>query len=303
MSGPLFITGGSGFVGQCVLRLLAHAGHPDVRVLVRDPARLSAVGVLPSGWSTVRGDLARPAEWRSHLLGVETVLHLAASTGKVRRRDQMETTVSGTEWILSAAHDAEVSRFLYVSSVAAGFANARYYHYAHAKLAAEALVRASTLDWLIVRPTMVLGPTSPVLAGLRKLAAFPLPLMFGPGTQTIEPIAVDDLAALIVAALFHTPWAGRTITVGGPERVTAEELLRRIRGGAADVRFTHLPIAPFREILGVLEPVLFPLLPLTAGQLATFDNPSVGVVSDFTQQLPSPRVGIAGMLADEPHGH
>ena len=303
VSGPLFITGGSGFVGQRVLRLLANAGFADVRVLARDPARLAAVGVLPLGWRVVRGDLARPADWRSHLEGVGTVVHLAASTGKVRQRDHVETIVAGTRRLLDAAHGADVARFLYVSSVAAGFAKIRYYHYAHAKIAAEELVRASPFDWLIVRPTMVLGPASPVLAGLRKLAALPVPLMFGAGVDVVEPIAGEDLAAFLVSALGAVPWAGRTVTVGGPERVTVGELLGRIRGGAPVARFMHLPIAPVREILGILEPLLFPILPLTAGQLATFDNPSAAESDEFTRQLATPRVPIAGMIADAPHGH
>ena len=299
MTTPLFLTGATGFVGRRVVRLLAASGYSDVRLLVRDPARGQGLGDTPPAWRIVRGDLDRPAEWSSHLASAETVLHLASSTGKVRRREHFNTIVGGTERLLDAAKAAGVRRFLFVSSVAAGFANRRYYHYADAKAAAEALVSRSAFDWLIVRPTMVLGPDSPVLTGLKKLAMLPLPIMFGPGTDPVEPIAVDDLAALLVAALEVRPWGGRTITVGGPDRITTEELLGRIRGSGQ--RFMHLPLAPLRELLGVLEPVLFPVMPLTAGQLATFANSSVGDASEFTARLAAPRTHLSDMLVTASH--
>jgi hypothetical protein len=37
-------------------------------------------------------------------------------------------------------------------------------------------------------------------------------------------------------------------------------------------------------------------MPLTAGQLATFDNPSVGDTSGFAEQLPAPVTSLAEML-------
>ena len=301
MIAPLFVTGASGFVGRRVLRLLASSGQVDARLLVRNPARLAGT-LLPQGARVVHGDLSSASSWRPALEGVETVLHLASSTGKVRRRDHFDAIVGGTERLLDAARGAGVRRFLFVSSIAAGFEHRRYYHYAEAKLAAEALVRASSFDWLIVRPTMVLGPDSPVLSGLRAVATLPLPLMFGSGDEPVEPIAVDDLAAILVATLAVNPWGGRTISIGGPERVTVEELIGRIRDSAMAARFTHIAIAPVRELLGILEPLFFPLLPMLAGQLATFANPSVGASDDFTARLPVPGTRIADMLRDGTHG-
>ena len=302
MIAPLFVTGASGFVGRRVLRLLAQSGQTDVRLLSRTPVGLTSGGTLPHGARVVHGDLASVSSWLPALEGVDTVLHLASSTGKVRRSDHFDAIVGGTERLLDAARGAGVSRFLFVSSIAAGFEHRRYYHYAEAKRAAEALVRASSFDWLIVRPTMVLGPESPVLSGLRTLATLPLPVIFGSGNAPVEPIAVDDLAAILVAALDVNPWGGRTISIGGPERVTVEELIARIRSSAVTARFTHIPLAPVRELLGALEPLFFPLLPMLAGQLATFANPSVGASDDFTAGLPVPTTRIAAMLGEGTRG-
>jgi hypothetical protein len=55
------------------------------------------------------------------------------------------------------------------------------------------------------------------------------------------------------------------------------ELLLGIRGalrGRRDGPVVRLPLAAMRHALGAAEPLLLPVLPLTAGQLASFANPS-----------------------------
>lgn len=296
MTTPLFLTGASGFVGQRVLRCLAQAGHSDVRVLTRDVGRVA----LPSGWRAIRGSLEAPERWSAELVGCETVMHLASPTGKISKGEYTRTIVLGTRRLLDHATRGGVERFLFVSSCAAGFTARRYYHYAQAKRAAEELVRASALETLIVRPTMVFGRGSQVLAGLRTLAMLPKPVLFGTGQNIVQPIAVEDLAVLLVAALDVRSWNGATITAAGPEPVTLEALMLRIRaasGGPESRGALHLPLAPVREVLGLLEQLLLPVLPLTAGQLATFANDGRGEPHPLLAQLHTPRMDIAQMLA------
>jgi uncharacterized protein YbjT (DUF2867 family) len=299
---PIFLTGATGFVGRRVARLLAAGGFTDVRLLSRDPGALTTAAGLPAQWRVVRGDLANPLAWADHLEGVDTVLHLASSTGKVRGHVHFSVIGDGTKRLIDEARRVGVPRLLHVSSVAAAFANRRYYLYADAKTAAEAVVRESGMEWLIVRPTMVLGPGSPVLAGLRKLATLPLPVVFGDAKNEVQPIDVDDIARILVAALDVRPWNGATLTLGGPDVVTLAELMSRIRldalggKGSGTLRFVHLPLGFFRELLGMAEPLLFPVLPFTAGQLATFANPSVAEPHPMSSKLPAPRVRLAEML-------
>ena len=301
-SAPLFLTGASGFVGARLLRQLAQAGHSEVRLLVRNPARLRSGPPLPRGWRILVGELADPAPWSAHLRGVETVLHLAAATGKVPRRTHFAVTVEGTRRLLAEAERAGVRRFLFVSSIAVCYRDRPHYHYAEAKAAAEELVRAARLDWLLVRPTLVLGPGSPLLASLRRLALLPRPVVFGNGRQLIQPIHVDDLAGLLVAALSLPEWQGTVLTAAGPQAVSIEELLGRLRSRerSGPGRFLHLPIAPVRRLLALLEPLLLSALPFTAGQLAFFANPSLPPSDPLPAGLPHPALGLEAMLAGDP---
>jgi NADH dehydrogenase len=137
----------------------------------------------------------------------------------------------------------------------------------------------SGLRWTIVRPTMIFGPGSPVLEGLRRLAALPVMPVFGNGRAPVQPIFVDDLAGAVAALLEEPASEGRTIEIGGPEVLSMERLLLRIRRklGIRNARLVHLPAGPTAAFLGLLEPVLRPLLPVTAGQLASLTSDGTAV--------------------------
>ena len=157
MADGIFVTGGSGFVGRRLLKALPALGRPIYalqRVAVRDEIR----GVQP-----VIGDLLEPRTYAPALSQCRTVLHLAASTGRAAAAEHMRANAEGTARLVGAAKDAGVTEFLFVSSIAAAFPDTRGYPYAIAKRAAEESVRASGLPFLIVRPTMILGPGASVV--------------------------------------------------------------------------------------------------------------------------------------------
>lgn len=310
---PVFVTGGSGFVGQRVLAELRARGATDVRVLTRTPAPSAPAMSLPGGWRVVRGSLDDTASWAHELAGVHTVLHLASSTGKVSAAQHQAVIVRGTESLVAAAERAQVARLLYVSSIAAAFEDQRAYPYAQAKRRAEAVVAASAMPSLIVRPTLVFGRASAVYDGLKKMARLPVPVTFGAAQVRVQPIDVDDLARLLVSAIGSSdPWPTAPVAMGGPDVVTLEALLRRMRthDGAATTRFVHLPMEPLRTMLALVEPLLLPLLPLTAGQLATFVNhgdagqPSAWLTARHAS-LSHPMIDLETMLKNahgEAHG-
>jgi nucleoside-diphosphate-sugar epimerase len=296
--GPLFVTGATGFVGRRFLNRLPPDLPADVRCLTRHPEP-------PTGtarWQAVPGDLARPDTWIERLVGCETVLHLAAVTGKATPATFQAVNADGTRVLLESARQAGVRRFILVSSIAAGFTDQRHYPYAASKAQAEQAVLASELDTLIIRPTMVLGPGSPVLTGLARLATAPRGVVFGSGRLPVQPIHVDDLAELLVATLSLRPLGRQVFDAGGPEVLDLNTLIARIRkarGGTAG-SLVHLPLGPIRGLLALLEPVLFGRLPFTAGQLASFANPGTAGPEPWPATLPRPKLGLDAMLSEIP---
>lgn len=267
----MFITGGSGFIGREVVRLLYEAGQRDLVCLVRRPESLAAF----PGVKVVHGDVIDAMRYRSAIPSGSTVLHLAAATGNASAARHWAVNVEGTRQLLEAGRVQKIERFIYVSSIATRFCDKRYYHYAQAKVEAEKLVIASGLPYLIVRPTMVLGNGSPIEAALIRLASGPAALVFGSGRVVVQPIDVKKLAALLVDLCASEGLVEPgIIEAGGPERLTIEALIRRFREGikGRPGPVVHVPLGPLRAFLGAIEKVLPGHLPLTAGQLCSFVN-------------------------------
>jgi NADH dehydrogenase len=284
MRGALFVSGASGFVGR---RVLAVASREFARVVALSRSELADA---PVGVELVRGDLLGDAGWESALAGCDAVIHLAATTGKAAPGEYERGVVDATARMLAAARRAGVRHFVYVSSIAVRFSDQTHYPYAKKKAAAETLVRASGLGATIVRPAIVAGPGSPVIGGLATLALAPATPVFGDGAKRVAPIHVDDLAERLVALAAGEPQR-EAIELGGPEVFTIDALLSAIRRarGKGEAMLLHLPLAPIRALLAALEPALRPVLPLTAGQLATFANDGLPTPSAFATAHPSTR--------------
>src|SRR2546427_2649727 len=107
----VFVTGGSGFIGQVLVRRLLDEGNA-VRVLVRSDAsaaKVSALGAVP-----VRGELTDATTWRDEVVGSDVVFHLAAETDIAADHARHElVSVRGTRAAVDAARYAQVPRFIH----------------------------------------------------------------------------------------------------------------------------------------------------------------------------------------------
>ena len=112
-----FVTGGTGFVGANLVRLLLEEGY-DVRALARATSRLDNLEGLDV--EIVRGDLNDP-QLSQHMRGCDCLFHVAARYSLLQRdREALHRdNVLGTRNVLKAALDANVDRTVYTSSVAA----------------------------------------------------------------------------------------------------------------------------------------------------------------------------------------
>jgi NADH dehydrogenase len=269
MKPNLFITGATGFVGRYLLRTVDPEKYQRIVCLSR-----RSLSENHSKIEWLQGELQDPGSYSAALEGVSVVLHLAAATGKASRAEFQRINVDGTRSLIEACRSQRVPSMLYVSTIAARFPDQQYYYYAQSKAAAEKMVASSGLRYTIVRPTIVFGKYSPVLRGLRGLADAPVIPVFGTGKAAVQPISVEDLVSAFLKILETDRFRGEILELGGPEVLTMEALLLRIRraskGGGAKV--VHLPVKALRTCLAAIEPYLLGAMPLTAGQLASFIN-------------------------------
>lgn len=169
-----FVTGGTGFIGANLVRLLLEEGYA-VRSLVRSSSSLDNLRDLDV--EIVKGDLNDPDLWRQ-MLGCQVLFHVAAhySLWQADQEALYHNNVLGTRNVLAAAHQAGIERIVYTSSVAAIGVGAQgeivdethqspveelIGHYKKSKfLAEQEAMRAAKagLDVVIVNPSTPIGP-------------------------------------------------------------------------------------------------------------------------------------------------
>jgi nucleoside-diphosphate-sugar epimerase len=198
MTGPVAVTGASGFVGRALIGQLLDANRP-VRALVHR----QGLGITHSLLDTVTGGLSDKAALAKLMAGAEAVIHVA---GQVRGRDLEDflgVNADGVTHVAEAAQAAGVRRVILISSLAA-----REPHlspYAASKRAGEdrlaQAAQGAEFTSAILRPPAIYGTEDRELVPLlQTMARGIVPLPGVPGARA-SLLHVDDLARAIVKLL------------------------------------------------------------------------------------------------------
>ena len=184
------LTGATGFVGRITLDRLVAAGW-HVRALTRRDQPTTA------GVTWVHGRLDDLVSLTLLCKGADAVLHVAGVVNAPDAAGFESGNVTGTANMLAAAQMAHIDRFVAVSSLAAR--EPALSLYGASKARAENLVKASSLDWIVIRPPGVYGPGDTEMFDMFRIAAKGWALL--PPRGRVSIIHVDDLARLLVTLL------------------------------------------------------------------------------------------------------
>jgi uncharacterized protein YbjT (DUF2867 family) len=195
----LAVTGGTGFVGQHLLRLALASGY-DVRALTR-------------GWKPpedeiawVDGALDRPETLVKLCTGADAVIHVAGAINAPNRAGFEAINVGGTANMIDAARKAGVRRFIHISSLSAREPQLSAYGWSKAR--SERLVASSGLQWTIIRPPAIYGPGDRETLELFRMARRGIVAL--PPQGRFSVIHVGDLCRLILAVLDDPDTWGET---------------------------------------------------------------------------------------------
>jgi uncharacterized protein YbjT (DUF2867 family) len=224
----ILLTGGTGFVGSEVARALRKRDEP-LRCLVRDPARPAAERLRELGCELVQGDMTDAAGLRRAVEECEAVVHLVAI--RQGRPEQFERVMSeGTRDLVAAAQEAGVRRIVLMSALGLTEETKDEIPYYRGKWAQEQAVMGSGLEWVIFRPSFIFARDGGILSTFARIARLaPVTPVVGSGTQRIQPIWIDDLAAIFAEAIRNPAAANRTFELGGPDAVDWNELWERLK--------------------------------------------------------------------------
>ena len=289
----ILVTGATGFVGPPLVRRLVDDGH-RVRVLERQPGSWQRAG-LPCQ-EAVQGDVTDLASLRRAVEGQEVVVHLVAIING--RPEEFERVMAqGTRDLVATAKEAGVQRFVLMSALGTSEETRNLVPYYRAKWEMEQTVKGSGLEHVIFQPSFVFGRGGGALQQFLRIAKLsPVTPIIGPGTQRIQPIWVEDVAAYFAAAVVEPEAAGRTFEVGGPDVVTWNEFWRRLKRAAGARRPTlHVPFGLMRAQAAVLEKLPNP--PVTRDQLTMLEaGDNVVTNSDAVDTFGLPLVPLEEQL-------
>lgn len=258
----ILVTGGTGFIGQALIRQLAGAGHP-VRTLIRPSKRTPN---LPKGVpvDAAVASLNDERGLRAAMMGVDTVYHLASGEWQGTQASLMEIDILGTLAVAKAAKEAGVQRIFYISHLGADRASA--FPVLKAKAIAEEHVRRSSVDFTILRSAMVFGMNDGFTAGLAYLIQT-TPFFFltpGDGKILLQPLWVEDLVTAMVWALDDDGTRNQVYEVGGPEYLTFNQIISEMMNAMGKHRVQVFARPPYVRALTVFLEHLFPALPVSS---------------------------------------
>jgi NADH dehydrogenase len=237
----ILVTGGTGFIGQELIRHLVERGF-QVRILLR-PSYQSPR--LPRGVpvEAVVCSLKDERGLRAAMKGVDAVFHLAGAEQSGSRADLQSVDIDGSRLVSQAAAEAGVERLLYLSHLGADRASA--FPVLKVKGIAEHFIMQSGVPYTIFRSAVVFGPGDHFTTALVRLLRMS-PFFFllpGNGATFLQPIWVEDLVTSMILSMDTPDTAGQVFSVGGPEYLPFRKITE-IVAEAVRVRRTILSIPP-----------------------------------------------------------
>jgi NADH dehydrogenase len=246
----ILVVGATGTLGRKVTRLLLRGGS-QVRAMTRviaDADELKAFGARP-----VRGDLRDPDSIEFAVRGARAVV--AAAHSILGRRDSSSEIVDdvGHRKLIDLAQKAGVEHFIYTSVVGASPDHPVDFWRTKARI--ERYLEESGMAYTIIRPTAFIDMHAYQLIGKQVIEGKRV-MLFGKGRNPRNFVAAEDVAKAINGALQLPAMRGRTIDMGGPENLTAHQVVEtfeRVSGRRAKV--SHIPLAVVRAMSRAISPV------------------------------------------------
>jgi uncharacterized protein YbjT (DUF2867 family) len=277
----ILISGASGFVGSHTVPTLIAAGHRVVALARTPTAGETVVGRLPADQRPsveIRiGDVTRPGTLAPALAGVDAVVHLVAIPRDYNGgADLRLVNTEGTRALVVAMTSAGVRRLVHMGAM--GVEDDPTLHYASSKARAEALVRASALDWTILKPSLQFGEGDGffnIVAGLVRMSPGVVPVP-GDGSARFQPIHAGDVASVVARTLADATTVGGVFELGGPRYWTYREITREVVTALGARRaIVPMPIGLIRLVAGTAERLRIPF-PVATDQLRQLRLDNIG---------------------------
>lgn len=271
------VIGATGFVGSHLVPHLVASGHRVIAV--------SRDGRCLHGWdSAVETRAADVTGTSLHeaLSGADAVVHLVAIPRQTRGRTFEEVNALGTRRVVEAAERAGVKCLVHLSAM--GVTDDPSLAFLSSKWRAEEAVRASSLEWVVLRPSLLFGPGDGFFNLVKVTLKWWSPGIVaipGKGDARFQPLSVDDLAIAIERSLTDANRAGSVYELGGPDWLNYRQVVDVVMRATGMRRLKlGLPIPLLSALTAVTDRVL-PMFPVSHDQIASLARPNFTELDAF----------------------
>ena len=255
----ILITGHTGFIGGHLTPALIAKNHAVTGI----GRHIEPALAHPQLHQIQISSLEEYTDWDRSLIGVDTVIHLAARAHILADRVEdpaaefFRVNTQGTINLVKAAIQAGVKHFIFISSIGAITTLSRDIltettacqpdtPYGISKLAAEAalieLCQNTSMSWTILRPTLVYGPGNPGnMLRLLKLVNSQLPLPLGSIDNQRSFLYIDNLIDAIITCLDRPNAKNQIFLVSDGQNISTPALIRHL-ADLLNTRSILLPI-------------------------------------------------------------
>jgi nucleoside-diphosphate-sugar epimerase len=278
-SRKIVITGAAGLVGQNLLPRLKQKNLGEIICIDKHAHNAAILQKFHPEIRVLVEDMAQPGPWQRELEGCTHLVSGHAQIGGLHPEEFVRNNITATKRLLEAATKNNVG---YIVSISSSVVNSLAIDdYTETKKAQEALVAASGIKQVVLRPTLMFGWFDRKHVGwlarfMQRTPIFPIP---GNGRYLRQPLYGGDFAAIIASALESEITGAYNIT--GQQRIDYIDLIRAVKEAThARARIVKIPYSAFRILLQTNA--LFDKDPaFTPKQLEALVTPDVFEVIDW----------------------
>jgi uncharacterized protein YbjT (DUF2867 family) len=219
----VLLTGAAGLIGGAIASRLVGLGYEVVAVSRRREARcLVATETISLDFRS-----AVPADWLGYLADVDAVINCVGVLQGTGSDSPEAAHALGPAVLFEACEAVGVRRVIHFSAI--GVDRGAQSSFSASKAAGDADLQARDLDWVILRPSVVLGrPVYGASALFRGLATLPL-LPRTPDAGLLQVVQLEDVVETVVRLLADPRPTRMTLELVGPERLSFDEVVAHYR--------------------------------------------------------------------------